>query len=29
MPDVSDSLIAFQQRFPGEAACAAYLAAVR
>jgi len=29
MTDVPGSLIAFQQRFPDEAACAAYLAAVR
>src|SRR5215831_764034 len=28
MTDVPGSLIAFQQRFPDEAACAAYLAAV-
>ncbi len=29
MTDVPGSLIAFQQHFPDEAACAAYLAAVR
>lgn len=29
MTDVPGSLIAFQQRFPDKAACAAYLAAVR
>jgi len=29
MTDVPGSLIAFQQRFPDEAACTPYLAAVR
>ena len=29
MPDFPRSLIAFQRRFPDDAACAAYLAAVR